>query len=227
MKNPDKKYIHIYYGCGIFGSFFASFFLIGAIIPDLNLVFRMLVVMGACIFYLAIIQKNEKMVLGGSALGLVASVIQCVSVLLFLTDTQETSKSALMWSLLSIIAMIAVFGLGILAYFKKEKVDSLIKYACYISSFSFVPLFFANMNNSGTASSIASTIARILAMLCISYFDLLLPQMIIKRAKKQEGDTARASTDKIEKITQLKGLLDAGAITQEDFDEKKKQILGL
>ncbi|MBO4915953.1 MAG: SHOCT domain-containing protein [Oscillospiraceae bacterium] len=31
----------------------------------------------------------------------------------------------------------------------------------------------------------------------------------------------------IEKLTRLKALLDAGAITQEEFDAKKKQLLGL
>lgn len=31
----------------------------------------------------------------------------------------------------------------------------------------------------------------------------------------------------VDKLTKLKGLLDSGVITQEEFDEKKKQILGL
>lgn len=231
MKKPDEKYIYIYYGCGIIGSFWASFFLMRAVIPNMNTMLGtmlgMFVLMGAFIFYSAIVQKNEKMLLGGSVLGLVASVIQCVSVLLFLTDTQETSKTALMWSMVSIIAMITVFGLGMLAYFMKGKSDSLIKYASYISSLSLVPLFYVCLLNSGTVSSIGLSMAMISAMLFILFYYLLLPKILIKREKKQEGDTARASTDKIEKLTQLKGLLDAGVITQEDFDEKKKQILGL
>ena len=31
----------------------------------------------------------------------------------------------------------------------------------------------------------------------------------------------------IEELTKLKGLLDAGVISQEDFDAKKKSLLGL
>lgn len=36
-----------------------------------------------------------------------------------------------------------------------------------------------------------------------------------------------ASQPKYENLTKLKELLDSGAITQEEFDAKKKQILGL
>ena len=42
---------------------------------------------------------------------------------------------------------------------------------------------------------------------------------------KQTGKPAKA--DRIEELTKLKELLDAGAITQEEFDAKKKQMLGV
>lgn len=38
--------------------------------------------------------------------------------------------------------------------------------------------------------------------------------------------TVSAGSDKIEQLTRLKSLLDMGALTQEEFEEKKRQILG-
>ena len=45
---------------------------------------------------------------------------------------------------------------------------------------------------------------------------------------KTSNVAATADTEStIEKLTKLKSLLDSGIITQEEFDEKKKQMLGL
>ncbi len=50
------------------------------------------------------------------------------------------------------------------------------------------------------------------------------PQAQTTKMVKQPTKTAK-SNDRIEELTKLKELLDAGAITQEEFDAKKKQIL--
>ena len=51
------------------------------------------------------------------------------------------------------------------------------------------------------------------------------------RTKKQQAktktDTAPAKSSPIESLTKLKDLLDSGAITREEFEEKKKQLLDL
>ncbi len=60
----------------------------------------------------------------------------------------------------------------------------------------------------------------------------------IRQFKKIKSKTAETSSKKeihsmnttsipVEELTQLKQLLDQGIITQEDFDAKKKQLLGL
>ena len=46
----------------------------------------------------------------------------------------------------------------------------------------------------------------------------------INFAQKKETYTL---TNKLDEVTKLKALLDSGIITQEEFDEKKKQVLGL
>lgn len=42
-----------------------------------------------------------------------------------------------------------------------------------------------------------------------------------------QGQAQTQATDPYEELTKLKGLLDAGVISQEDFDAKKKSLLGL
>lgn len=50
-----------------------------------------------------------------------------------------------------------------------------------------------------------------------------------KNAAEQSPEVSQiqnGTNDQIEKLTKLKSLLDSGAITQEEFDNKKKQLLG-
>ena len=66
------------------------------------------------------------------------------------------------------------------------------------------------------------------AIAAVSIFltDIVLqntPRGYSSKTMKQIGKPAKA--DRIEELTKLKDLLDAGAITQEEFDAKKKQIL--
>lgn len=59
---------------------------------------------------------------------------------------------------------------------------------------------------------------------------IVLSGLVLKNlpVKKQTfATTAQPSVSKVETLTKLKSLLDAGAISQEEFDAKKKQLLGL
>ena len=57
----------------------------------------------------------------------------------------------------------------------------------------------------------------------------VLEELIGKKHKSIESDATvnQAPKDSLEEIVKLKSLLDAGIITQEEFDAKKKQLLGL
>ena len=49
-----------------------------------------------------------------------------------------------------------------------------------------------------------------------------------KNKKSEESNSESGNgKDSADEIMKLKGLLDAGAITQEEFDAKKKELLGL
>ncbi len=59
-------------------------------------------------------------------------------------------------------------------------------------------------------------------------YDVLNNLLIERKEKKNETATVTASNvDEAEQLKKYKDLLDSGVITQEEFDVKKKQLLGL
>ena len=54
-----------------------------------------------------------------------------------------------------------------------------------------------------------------------------LSKMINERQENTENVAAPAQNSSMDDLVKLKGLLDAGVLTQEEFDAKKKQLLGL
>lgn len=73
------------------------------------------------------------------------------------------------------------------------------------------------------------TINRIFNLL-IRTLSIVLSGLVLKNepVKKRSSATAtQPSVSKVEALTKLKSLLDAGAISQEEFDAKKKQLLGV
>lgn len=71
---------------------------------------------------------------------------------------------------------------------------------------------------------------KIIFNLLIRTLPIVLSGLILKNTpvKKRNSATAtQPSVSKVEALTKLKSLLDAGAISQEEFDAKKKQLLGL
>lgn len=68
------------------------------------------------------------------------------------------------------------------------------------------------------------SVASPILLACIVFESI--PQAQTTKMVKQPTKTAK-SNDRIEELTKLKDLLDTGVISQEEFDAKKKQILGV
>lgn len=68
------------------------------------------------------------------------------------------------------------------------------------------------------------SVASPILLACIVFENI--PQAQTTKTVKQPPKTAK-SDNRIEELTKLKDLLDTGVITQEEFDAKKKQILGV
>ena len=69
----------------------------------------------------------------------------------------------------------------------------------------------------------------IILMLAISIAFIILGTKARSRATSNQPyhEAPQNTLSRVEKLTKLKDLLDSGAITQEEFDAKKKQLLGL
>ena len=68
------------------------------------------------------------------------------------------------------------------------------------------------------------SVASPILLACIVFENI--PQAQTTKMVKQPTKTAK-SNERIEELTKLKDLLDTGVISQEEFDAKKKQILGV
>jgi hypothetical protein len=54
----------------------------------------------------------------------------------------------------------------------------------------------------------------------------MLPQMLQNAVQSKEGQNTDISDSPFDKIKKLKELLDIGAISNEEFEMKKKELLG-
>lgn len=217
MKNNDKKYEYLYRTYAMCG-------LGCALIPfcaylDINRVISVLT--GTCFFLYSSALNNskaqKKLLLRSSAFGLVMSAILCNSVL---TNTQGIAKIIpMLW----VVSLASVYGLGMVAYFKEELADNIKKYAYHVSYILWFLPFVCMMQEDNPSSTIMYIILSFIILICM----LPMPKKVIKKLKEEENISAKDSSDKINKLTQLNNLLDSGVITQEEFDEKKKQLLNL
>lgn len=62
---------------------------------------------------------------------------------------------------------------------------------------------------------------------CLEMMDILRQNKILKRINKADVANAPSATSPTDELRKYKELLDSGIITQEEFDAKKKQLLGL
>ena len=62
-----------------------------------------------------------------------------------------------------------------------------------------------------------------LAQKCISALQIICAE----RDSESDAGQKNVAVSTADEIMKFKGLLDAGAITQEEYDAKKKQLLGL
>ena len=71
--------------------------------------------------------------------------------------------------------------------------------------------------------TISDWVAQVLAGFALMGMEQKIPAPVIRTAQKVTP--AATGPDKFERLKQLKGLLDMGAITQEEFEQKKKEII--
>lgn len=63
-------------------------------------------------------------------------------------------------------------------------------------------------------------------MIGLASESLLSDEKAVVKTSVNAGTNATFAESQVERLTKLKTLLDSGVISQEEFDEKKKQIIG-
>ena len=134
----------------------------------------------------------------------------------FLTATAGRGSSVIAIIIYAVI-MIAFLWIPILnnpVLFKNKKT---VIVACVVSGVEIVAVLLMRY--------IPSTVIIVISLV-LSIGILLLSPRMKKQQNRTNAEIAHTKSNRIENLTKLKELLDSGAITQEEFDEKKKQILG-
>ena len=65
------------------------------------------------------------------------------------------------------------------------------------------------------------------AKTCLAMLDVLRQHKILNRLNKQNSNPVIGALSNADELKKFKDLLDAGIISQEEFDAKKKDLLGL
>lgn len=128
-------------------------------------------------------------------------------------------------SAISIIDNIISIAVGVITVIAIGKLGEQAQKLCYIN---MGLLLVQEVISSVSASSVSfiGVLTTVVTMAGYFFLGMYLSGKGNKEAK-QKGTVASNSGDTIEKLSNLKGLLDKGIISQEEFDEKKKQLLGL
>ena len=120
-------------------------------------------------------------------------------------------------------------ALLVVATFQRERavkigiISALLSIIAYISA----AIFHSSLSVLGSAifTDTDTTVLDLVRPLLVCLVLQNTPQA--EAAKISKPATAPKASNRIEELTKLKDLLDAGAITQEEFDAKKKQLLNL
>ena len=189
-----------------------------------NLVYFILAI-GPILLALSMFQQNIKFCLFGSALQIIGNVLWIKRI--FDIYGNHLRIANLVFTLLTIIA----WSLVVLAINKK---NNQITY-CFISAGLILAVFLIRQIYGtiflGTSLGMVGLLRQLLTVIPIALMGNVLAdtdfgsgehkvtQRLVSKNAGQESQ--------FEKLTKLKELLDLGIITQQEFDEKKKQLLGL
>ena len=136
-------------------------------------------------------------------------VLGCALVLLLIFTVQLTARKHTAVSALISLAQLALFLIYSLAFVEDPWTGGLVRYEYSVSFLFFVIL----------AAMITVSITAIVSNHKIKQ-NGILPDEIVAPTVTASGTTAS-------ELKEYKELLDSGAITQEEFDAKKKQLLNL
>ena len=131
------------------------------------------------------------------------------------------------FALLGIFFMLTTAGAGLFVTDKRVYGKTLLgkRVDIPLDSISAVSLTFVLLYG----LSVSSSSGRISFFLLAKRNEIyeVISKLLIERQNEKRGHTAEVPKDTAEELKKFKSLLDGGIITQEEFDAKKKELLGL
>lgn len=179
---------------------------------------------GFILLALSMFLQNEKLVLVGALLQIIGNIFEIKHI--FDRYGSHLRIANLLFTLLTIIA----WSMIVLAVIKKsnQKTYCIISAGLILTVFLieriYWGIFWGYFGFTGIFQELFTIIPVALMGTIIADTDFISG---VSKPTKKIAPVKMGAESQIDKLTKLKGLLDSGVITQEEFDEKKKQILGL
>ena len=179
-------------------------------------------VIGYIVSAIGAVMMAVSMFLGIRQVFMVGAGFQAVSCLIKLLDSPKNIVNIFSFVLLLLGYVLIVFAVQDKKNASKYKIVSVVLFlvGSIGNQIAFVKDTVSIIGAMKNFVSIASPIL----LACIVFENT--PQAQTTKMVKQPSKAAK-SDNRIEELTKLKDLLDGGAITQEEFDAKKKQLLDL
>lgn len=202
-----------------------AIFTLYAIIVGFSYLQNVIIIIGCILLAVGILFSMSELVLGGITANIALQVIKLI--IMVRPGVYVPSYSIYVLTLIFRVLIIALFVFALMTLAGKAT-KSYQSIAIYIRLFCFVlALFPLSVPHSFFSLfskyfySLIETIAFISLLMLIYRGSICMPK---KTAISQHTKSNNVSS-KIETLSNLKDLLDAGTITQEEFDTKKQQLL--
>ena len=160
--------------------------------------------------------------------GGVSAVSSVRTLIIYLGNMDYVPKRYFIAALILLVVWILIIVSGV----NKKSGKTLAMIAGALSALRFFVIIFGNKLDYGSfglnAIGFLSYLVIIVGtfMIGLASESLLSDEKAVVKTSVNAGTNATFAESQVERLTKLKTLLDSGVISQEEFDEKKKQIIG-
>lgn len=185
----------------------------------------LLTVVGAVLIAIAMFASIPMLIAVG---GGVSAVSSAIGFIIYLGYMDYLPKRYFIDALIPLVVWILIIVSGV----NKKSGKTLAMIAGALSALRFFVIIFGNKLDYGSfglnARGFLSYLVIIVGtfMIGLASESLLSDEKAVVKTSVNAGTNATSAESQVERLTKLKTLLDSGVISQEEFDEKKRQIIG-
>ena len=186
---------------------------------------ELLTVVGAVLIAIAMFASIPMLIAVG---GGVSAVSSAIAFIIYLGYMDYLPKRYFIVALIPLVVWILIIVSGV----NKKSGKTLAMIAGALSALRFFVIIFGDKLDYGSfglnARGFLSYLVIIVGtfMIGLASESLLSDEKAVVKTSVNAGTNATSAESQVERLTKLKTLLDSGVISQEEFDEKKRQIIG-